>query len=142
VLTTDVRGIAGTVTLGGANTTDERCEGVGSTQISDCVQTRRAFSGARARISSPRRGIVALGRARLVRLARADCPLEPVEVRQRPLGPVLAALRMPVAVSAGGNVARFTMRATRSQTTNYVPPESGTLKERVEWRLTFVRVNS
>jgi len=34
------------------------------------------------------------------------------------------------------------MRATRTQTTNYLSPEAGTLQARVEWRLTFVRVKS
>ena len=143
VLPAGVRGIAGTVTLVGANTIDERCAGgVGSSQIADCAQTRRAFSGARTRVSSPRRGFVALAPTRPVRLAQADCPFEPAEVRRRPLGPLLSPLRMPKGALKIQRITRVNMQATRSQTTSYLSPEAGTLQERVEWRLTFVRVKS
>lgn len=140
VLSTDLKGIAGTVTLAGANTTDERCDGVGTSKIADCVQTRRSFSGVRVRVSSPRRGFVALGPARRVRLPRSDCPLEPAEVRRRPLGPAMSPRRMPKVALTEEKVARITMRASRSSTTNYASPEDGTLQERVDWKLTFVRV--
>lgn len=131
------------MTLAGANTTEEQCvAGVGTSMIADCAQTRRSFAGARLRISSPRTRLVALGPVRGIRLAEADCPLEPAEVVQRPLGPMLLPMRMPNGVLTRKKLLRITMRVNRSQTTNYVPPESGTLEARVEWRLTFVRVNS
>jgi hypothetical protein len=140
LLSTELRGIAGTVTLAGANTIDEQCEGVGTSRIEDCVQTRRSFSGAGVRVSSPRRGFVALGPARRVRLARSDCPLEPADVRRRPFGPAMSPLRIPKEALAEEKVASITMRATRSATTTYGPPEDGRLQERVEWKLAFVRV--
>jgi hypothetical protein len=80
VLPADLRGLAGTVTLGGANTKDENCAGVGSQVISDCVQTKRSFAGARARIASRRPGVLALEAVRDVRLRVSDCPREPVDV--------------------------------------------------------------
>ncbi|CAN5199001.1 hypothetical protein BH18ACT12_BH18ACT12_24430 [soil metagenome] len=142
VLPTDLRGITGTVTLVGANTTDERCEGIGTSKIADCARTTRSFAGARVRISSPRRGFVALGLARRIRLARSDCPLEPGEVRRRPLGPAMSPLRLPKVALTAEKVGRITISATRSATTNYGAPEDGMLQERVEWRLTFVRVQA
>ena len=140
VLPADVRGLMGTATLAGANTIDERCGNVGNAQIADCAQTRRSFSGARVRASSPRRGFVGLGAARGVRLAASDCPLEPVEVRRRPFGPPLSPLRIPKNALTEAKVASITMKATRTATTTYSPPEAGTLEERVEWKLNFARV--
>jgi hypothetical protein len=49
---------------------------------------------------------------------------------------------MPKGALTIQRITRVNMQATRSQTTNYVSPEAGTLQERVEWRLKFVRVKS
>src|SRR6266540_1235985 len=73
----DLRGVRGTVTLGGAETTETSCPtGEGSAEIRDCVTTRRSFAGAAVRLSSPARGRMAFGAVRGVRLAVADCPDE------------------------------------------------------------------
>jgi hypothetical protein len=139
VLATDLRGLTGTVTLSGANSIDENCGGVDSGRIEDCVTTKRSFSGGRTRVSSPRPGFLDLGRARNVRLRAADCPREPAEVRQRPLGPPLRTLRLPEEALNEQRVASMTVRATGTRRTTYVAPEAGTLRERTEWRLRFVR---
>ena len=140
VLRADVRSLTGTVTLVGANTIDERCGDVGTSRIADCVQTKRSFSGAKVRVSSPRPGLLALGAVRGIRLRDSDCPVEPTAVLRRPLGPELSPLRLPQEVLGQARVTRITMRGSRSRTTAYVTPEDGSLEERSEWRLTFVRV--
>ena len=80
VLPVDVRGILGKVTLAGANTTDENCGGAGTSKIADCAQTTRAFSRATVHAASPRPGVVTFKGVANVRLATADCPLEPADV--------------------------------------------------------------
>lgn len=140
VLPADVRSVTGTVTLVGANTMDERCGDVGTGKIADCVRTARSFSGGRLRVSSPRPGLLLLGAPRDIRLRDSDCPVEPAAVLRRPLGPELSSLRLPEEVLGHARVTRITMRGSRTRTTAYEAPEDGSLKERGEWRLTFVRV--
>jgi hypothetical protein len=140
VLRVIVRGIAGTVTLGGANTTEETCGEVGTGKTADCAQTRRSFSGASVRAESPRSGVLSVGAVTNVRLARADCPVEPLDVRRRPLGPPTRLLRLPKQALMEQKVARITLRASRVLRTTYGSPQGGRLKESVEMTLTFVRV--
>jgi hypothetical protein len=138
VLPVDVRGIAGTVSLGGANTTRRVCGEEGTEQIADCVTTRRSFAGAVARISSPRSGVIALGRVRGVGLRRVDCPLEVADVRRAPLGPVPGPLRSRALLNPG--LRRLVLTGSKRQTTRFGAPEQGNLSARAEWTLTFVRV--
>jgi hypothetical protein len=140
VLPVDVRRIAGTVTLAGANTTEEICGGVGTSKIADCAQTRRSFTGASVHAASPRRGFISLNRIANVRLATADCPREPPDVMRRPLGPALNSLRLPKAALMERRLARINLHASRTQRTNYGLPEKGRLVESAGWTLTFVRV--
>jgi hypothetical protein len=139
VLPVDVRRIAGTVTLAGANTTEEICGGVGTSKIADCAQTRRSFTGASVHAASPRSGFISLNRIANVRLATADCPREPADVVRRPLGPALNLLRLPKAALMEGRLARINLHASRTQRTNYGLPEKGRLVESAGWTLTFVR---
>jgi hypothetical protein len=140
VLRAELRGVTGTVTLGGANTTDERCGEEGTGQIADCVQTKRSFGGGKARVSSRRSGTVEIGAIRGVRLRESDCPLEPAEVRTNPLGPRLAVLALPEQALTPERVSRITVRASRSRRIFFASPAGGSLREQTEWRLTFVRV--
>jgi hypothetical protein len=140
VLPVVVGGIAGTVTLGGANTTEEICGGNGTTKTGDCAQTKRSFAGATVRAASPGRGVLALNEIANVQLASADCPREPPGVSMRPLGPPPKLLRLPKAALMERRVARITLGATRTQRKVYGAPESGQLDERTQWSLTFVRV--
>jgi hypothetical protein len=140
VLPVTIGGIRGTVTLGGANTTDERCGESGSSKVADCAQTRRSFAGAKVKASSPRPGVLSLSQVTNVSLERADCPLEPADVRSRPLGPVAKLPRLPKEALTERKLARIALRATRSRRTTYGAPEGGRLEETVEWSLTFVRV--
>jgi hypothetical protein len=140
VLPVDVRRIAGTVTLAGANTTEEICGGVGTSKIADCAQTRRSFTGASVHAASPRRGFISLNRIANVRLATADCPREPPDVMRRPLGPTLNSLRLPKAALMERRLAGINLHASRTQRTNYGLPEKGRLVESAGWTLTFVRV--
>jgi hypothetical protein len=139
VLPVEVRRIAGTVTLAGANTTEEICAGVGTSKIADCAQTRRAFRAASVHVVSPRRGFITLNRIANVRLATADCPREPPDVVRRPLGPALSLLRLPKAALMEGRLARINLHASRTQRKIYGSPEKGSLTESAGWTLTFVR---
>jgi hypothetical protein len=142
VLATQIRSLTGTVTLAGANTTDERCGNEGTGKIADCVRTRRSFSNARVSLSSPRPGYVDIGVPRNVALRRSDCPIEPDAVRRRPLGPEVSVLRLPDEVLTQQRVVRITLRASRERRTDYLQPEDGSLLARSEWHLTFVRVKA
>jgi hypothetical protein len=143
VLPVDVRGIKGTVTLRGANTTDESCDGGGSSgQTADCAQSTRAFTGASLHAASPRPGVVTLNGIANVRLTTANCPREPPDVRRRPLGPPLNLVRLPREALTERRVARINLVASRAQHKIYGTPEKGTLDESAEWTLTFVRIAS
>jgi hypothetical protein len=140
VLPVVVGGITGTVTLGGANTTERTCGASGTRQIADCVQTKRSFAGATLSAASPRPGVLGLKNIAKVDLATADCPLEPADVIIRPLGPTPKLLRLPKAALTERRVARLTVGATRTQRKLYGAPESGHLDERSQWNLRFDRV--
>jgi hypothetical protein len=141
VLPADVRLLTGTVTLSGAKTTDQVCGVDRTQQIGDCAKTRRSFSAARIRVSSPGAGFVALGPVRSVRLARAGCPFEPPDVIRSPLGPALKALTLPKEALMERSVARLNLRASRTQRVTYASPQSGNLQGLTRWQLTFVRVS-
>jgi hypothetical protein len=142
VLPVVVRGILGKVILAGANTTEEVCGGLGSSKIADCAQTSRAFTGATVHAASPRPGFVAFKGVANVRIATADCPLEPADVRRRPLGPPLNLVRLPKETLMEQKLARINLRATRHRRKVYGSPQQGRLVERVEWTLKFVRVHT
>jgi len=139
VLPVEVQRLAGTVTLIGANTTEEICGGVGTSKITDCAQTKRQFTGASLHAESPKRGFVTLNRIVNVRLATADCPHEPPDVVNRPLGPALTPLRLPKAALMEGRLSRINLLASLTQRKIYGSPEKGRLTESAQWTLTFVR---
>ena len=139
VLPVEVRGILGEVTLVGANTTEEVCGGKGTSKIDDCARTRRAFTGATVHAASPRPGVVAFEGIANVRLATTDCPLEPADVRHRPLGPPLNLVRLPEGALMERKLSRISLSASRSRRKVYGSPQQGRLVERVEWTLKFVR---
>ena len=142
VLPVDVRGILGKVTLAGANTTEEICGEAGSSKIADCARTARAFSRATVHAASPQPGVVAFKGIANVRLATADCPLEPADVTRRPLGPPLNLVQLPRETLMEQKLARINLRATRNRRKVYGSPEQGRLVERVDWKLKFVRVHT
>lgn len=142
LLPVEVRGISGKVTLAGANTTDEICGADGTSKIADCAQTKRAFSGATVHAASPRPGVVTLDGIANVRLATADCPREPADVRRRPLGPPLGLVQLPKEALMEQKLARINLRATRNRRKTYGFPEKGRLVESVQWTLKFVRVEA
>jgi hypothetical protein len=139
VLTAELRGLTGTVTLVGANTTDERCGEEGTGQIADCAQTKRSFGGGKARVSSPRARAAEIGAVRGVRLRDSDCPLEPLEVKSSPLGPRVGLLGL-ADEALEERVSRITVRASRSRRVFFAAPAEGSLREQAQWKLTFVRV--
>jgi hypothetical protein len=138
----DVRGIAGTVTLGGVKTTEETCGDVGTGQTADCAQTKRTFTGASVHAVSPRPVVVTLNRIAGVRLSTATCPREPPDVGRRPLGPAPDLVRLPKEALMEGRLARINLRASRARHQVYGSPEKGKLDESIEWTLTFVRIKS
>jgi hypothetical protein len=139
VLPVVIRGVTGTVTLGGANTTERICGPTGTTQTADCAQTKRTFTGATVQAASPQPGVVALKSIANVHLAKADCPLEPGEVTMRPLGPLPKLLRLPKSALMERKLVRITVGATRTQQSVYGAPRSGRLDERSKWNLRFDR---
>jgi hypothetical protein len=139
VLPVVIRGVSGTVTLGGANTTQRICGPTGTTQTADCAQTKRQFAGATIRADSPQPGKLALRSIGNVHLAKADCPREPVDVTLRPLGPLPKLLRLPEAALMERRLARITVGATRTQQSVYATPQSGQLDERSRWNFRFER---
>jgi hypothetical protein len=142
VLPVDVRGILGKVTLGGANTTEEVCGEVGTSKIADCAQTRRTFTGATVHVTSSRPGVMVVRGVANVRLATADCPREPADVRSRPLGAPLNLVNLPKEALMEAKLARINLRTTRNRHKVYGSPEQGSLVETIEWTLKFVRVEA
>jgi hypothetical protein len=140
VLPATVRGIRGTITLGGANTTDTRCGDAGTTRTADCAQTRRTFTGATLKVASPKARTIAVQPVANARISRADCPVEPAGVIRRPIGPTPTVLQMPPAVLNEHKVSRITLRASPTRQTTFGSPEQGRLEETSEWQFTFVRV--
>jgi hypothetical protein len=141
VLPANVRGIAATVTLNGATTTNETCGGQTTSKIADCVRTRRAVKAARVHVWSPARGLLAVGHATNVRLRVAGCPKEPADVRARPFGPALTPLKLPALALTATPIARISLRASRTGNSRYDAPEQGSLRERVEYTITLVRAS-
>jgi hypothetical protein len=142
VLSVVVRGIRGKVTLAGANATEEICGEAGTSKIADCAQTTRAFSRATVHAVSPRPGVVTFNGIANVRLATADCPLEPADVRLRPLGPPLNLVQLPRETLIEHKLARINLRATRNRRKIYGSPQKGRLVESAAWTLKFVRVST
>jgi hypothetical protein len=137
-----VPGIQGKVTLAGANTTKETCAGAGTSKIADCAQTTRAFTRATVHAASPRPGVVTFKGIANVRLATADCPLEPADVVRRPLGPPLNLVRLPEETLRERKLASINLRVTRNRRKVYGSPQQGQLVETVEWALKLVRVHT
>lgn len=140
VLPVTIGGIRGTVSLGGANTTDERCGAGGVTKTADCAPTRRAFSQARLKARSTRPGVVSVDPVANLRLRSSDCPVEPTAVIRRPLGPIPKLLGLPREVLREDKLARITVVSRPRQRTTFGSPERGRLEESAEWMLTFVRI--
>lgn len=139
ILPATIARISGTVTLVGANTTDERCAGAGSSKIADCVTTKRSFTGGKVRVASPRRGVLSFGAVTGVRLAPSPCPFEPSDVKRRPLGPSAGLIRLPKEALMERRVTRITLHASRSRRKAYTSPQAGSLTESGEWKFLFAR---
>jgi hypothetical protein len=140
VLPVSIVGIGGTVTLDGTSTTDVTCGTTITGTANDCVQTKRSFSGAAVRLASSVPGFVSVASVTNVRLVPSACPVEPLDVRRRPLGPATKLLRLPKEALLEQKLARITLRSSRNQRTAYGSPERGRLDESAQWTLTFVRV--
>ena len=137
-----VRGLTGTVTLGGANTTTDVCStGEGRQAIADCARTTRAFRTATVAFVGDRRGVLTLRPVRNARLGVSTCPREPAEVVAAPLGPVPGPLHFSTAALADEGIARIMLRASKTRRVTYGSPQSGRLEHRSAWRITLVRVD-
>jgi hypothetical protein len=139
VLPVVIRGVTGTITLAGANTTERVCGPSATTQTADCAQTKRSFTGATVQAASAQPGFLALKSIANVHLAKADCPVEPPDVTTRPLGPLPKQFRLPKAALMEQQLRRITVGATRTQRSIYGAPQSGHLDERSQWNLRFDR---
>ena len=139
----DVRGIRGTVTLAGAETTDRTCpDGTGSSQVADCATTRRSLTGGAVRLSSPARGRLAFGPLRGARLSVADCPNEIAPVRTAPAGASPGTIRLPIDKLSHPRTRGVTTRVSFRRNDPFTAPEEGALQQRIVWTLTFTRVTT
>jgi hypothetical protein len=139
----DVRGIRGTVTLAGAETTDTKCpDGTGSSQIADCATTRRSLTGGALRLRSPARGRLAFGPVRGARLSVSDCPNEIAAVRRSPAGSSPGTIRLPIDKLSHPRTRVVTTRVSFRQNDPFSAPEEGALQQRIVWTLTFTRVTT
>jgi hypothetical protein len=139
----DLRGVRGTVTLGGAETTETTCPaGEGSAEIRDCITTKRSFTGAAAHLSSPARGRLAFGAVRGVRIALVNCPDEITAVRRTPAGLSPNPIRLPLHKLADPRTRNVVIRVSIQREVPFAAPEAGRLGQRALWTLTFHRVNS
>jgi len=136
-----VRGLTGTVTLAGANTTTDACAtGEGREAIADCAQTKRGFKNATIAVVGGR-GTLTLRPVRNARLRTSNCPHEPADVVRAPLGPLPARLRVSARALTDHGVARVTLTASKTGTVDYGPLESGRLHHRSAWKITLERVD-
>jgi hypothetical protein len=141
LIAVDLRGVRGTVTLGGAETTETMCPGGGgSAVIRDCITSVRSFAGAGVRLSSPARASLAFGAVRGVRLARVDCPDEVTAVLRAPAGPSPNAIRLPVDKLTNPRSKGVVVRVSGRRQVPFVPPEAGSVEQRAVWTLTFRRI--
>jgi hypothetical protein len=137
-----VRGLTGTVTLGGANTTTDVCAtGQGSEAIADCAQTKRGFKKATIAVVGGGGGTLTLRPVRNARLRTSNCPREPLDVVRAPLGPLPGPLRFSKSALTDDGVARITLHASKTGTVNYGPLETGRLAHRSVWKITLERVD-
>lgn len=138
---TDVRGIRGSVSVGGALTIETRCgAGGGSAEIRDCVTTSRSFSGAAMRLRSRAGASLAFDAVRGVRLGEVSCPTEPPAVRRAPAGISPRPIRLPVAQLADPRTRRLVLRVSVERRASFGAPEAGQLEQTAQWTLTFERV--
>ncbi len=140
VLSAEVRGLAGTVTLTGPNTVNEICGETETHAIQDCLKTRRSFGAAKLKLLSTKPGSITLRPVRNVRLRTITCPREPADVVRAPLGPIPGPLRISTSALSNNRITRITLTASASRTKTYAPPETGTLEQRAAWTFTFVRL--
>ena len=139
IVPADLGPLDGTATLTGPNTLNQVC---GTSELhtpQSCSQSIRTFRGVKTHVSSTTPGRVTLGPLR-VRLPAIDCPREPVQVRDDPLGPVPGPLKMSTRTLSGSRFRRITLTASASRRVKFGPLEQGTLQQRTSWRLTLVRV--
>jgi hypothetical protein len=135
-----LRGIRGTVTLGGAETTETTCPGGGgSAVIRDCVTSVRSFAGAAVHLSSPARGRLAFGAVRGARLARVNCPDEVTAVLRAPAGPSPSPIRLPLDKLTNPRAKSVVVRVSGRREVPFGPPEAGSVEQSAVWTLTFKR---
>jgi hypothetical protein len=140
LIAVDLRGVRGTVTLGGAETTETMCPGGGgSAMIRDCVTSVRSFAGAAVRLSSPARARLAFSAVRGVRLARVNCPDEIAAILQAPAGPSPNPIRLPLDKLTNPRSHTVVLRVSVRRQVPFAPPEAGSVAQRPAWTLTFKR---
>lgn len=136
-----VRGMRGTVKLGGANTANEVCAGGGETHTPElCSNTIRAFKDARVTLIGAGAGSIGIATPR-VSLRRVHCPQEPNEVVALPLGQAPGRLHVSAALLDNPRTKRITLGASASRTKHYGNGEAGIVRQRTAWTLTLVRTD-
>ncbi len=139
-----VRRIAGTTTQSGSQTSQLRGPGCARPpREQDCARQRRTFSGAAARLTSPRAGQARLGRltgGSAGRAVRTACPA-PDEVRSARTDLDLAGAPLDTRDVFARDVPRFFISGNTEQVTTLEGAAEGHVTERVRWTLTFTRVS-
>jgi hypothetical protein len=140
LLATMLRGLAGTVTLAGANTVTDVCGAERQEAIQDCATTTRSFARGTIALVGDRPGSLTLRPVRNVRLRARNCPLEPVQVVRAPVGLIHGPLKLSTATLANKRFTHITLTANASRKTRYGPVEQGMLTERSRWKITLERI--
>jgi len=140
IQTVELRAIAGTVTLTGPNTVNDVCGQLETHTVQPCAKTTRTFKDGRATLLSTTPGSITV-RPPHVSVRAIHCPQEPDEVVALPLGPAPGPLRISQATLANKRFTRITLTASASRRKNYASPERGSLRQRVAWKFTLVRVH-
>ena len=140
LLAVTVRGLAGTVTLAGANTVTDVCGADHREAIQDCATTARSFARGTVGLVGEEAGMFTIRPVRNVKLRASNCPLEPVQVQRAPVGPIHGPLKLSTVTLGNKRFTHITVNASSTRTTKYGPVEQGTLKQRSRWTFTFKRI--
>jgi hypothetical protein len=111
-----------------------------TTVVSDCFQRVDRFRGGRARIGSPRRGVLTVGPLRYRALRRPCGTAESVGGTKAGLELAVGRLTAAQLMNAGRRPIVVTSSYTDSEQLEPPKVTSGTLTTRVSWKLTFTPV--
>jgi hypothetical protein len=142
-----LRALAGSATRSGSMATAATgappCEQ--NSRSARCGQERRSFRGGSTSVTSPRKGVLRLGRLRgaeSIRSFRSTCLEEPGDIRTIRTDLPLAAGPLDTADVFDPTVRRWFVTGDTDQVTTIEGDIDGQVTERVRWRINFTRLSS